>query len=42
MLKEGYETVIITRYFTCMHLIPVCPRPDQAYSKLPGFQGGSF
>ena len=42
MLKQGYETVIIVTYFSCMHLIPLHPRPDQAYSRLPRSQGGWF
>ena len=42
MLKEGYETVIIVAYFSCMRLITVRPRPDQAYSRLPRSQIGWF
>ena len=40
MLKEGYETVNIVTYLSCMRLITVHSRLDQAYSRLPRSQTG--
>jgi hypothetical protein len=45
MFKEGYESVTIAGYFSCVHmmiLIPVRLRLDQACSRLPRSQSGWF